>query len=241
MKAFFGMFFSAIDGVFKLAAGAVGLIGFGFLLVVIYFIGKLFFTVSSLDDDSGMNAQKEALQNPTVTQEKVNSVEPVLYQPQSDNYEIPAMLNNQSASNQNVNVANKAPLELHEFKRMYKKLCRGGGEISYENDDIGKIQCQTVSRDLIVSLNYDKGDYRDITITMNLGSKHLAPLTVDFVESVKLSLGILGKNPEIANNFTSLPLSPDWNKTTLIKGVKFNIPDKGGVERYGNYMLTITK
>lgn len=240
MKAFFGIIFSAIDGIFKLAAGAVGLIGFGFLLMVIYFIGKLFFTVSSLDDDSGLNAQKEVLQNPTATQEKVNSVAPVLSPPQKDSYEIPTMLHNQSASNQNANDADKAPLELHDFKKLYKKLCPGG-EISYENDDVGKIQCQTVNRDLMVSLNYDKSNYRDITITMNLGSKHLAPLTVDFVESVKLSLGILGKNPEIANNFTSLPLSPDWNKMTLVKGVKFNIPDKGGVERYGNYMLTITK
>lgn len=136
-----------------------------------------------------------------------------------------------------------APRDIIEFK---EEVCQGD-KIVREDDTT--IQCRRIDEALRVTLDYEKSGYRNITLTLNLKHKYIesdnnmdaAIVIDDYIERLKKSLGVLGKDPEIAEHFRSLPLSPDWNKTTLIKGVKFNIPDKGGVERYGNYMLTITK
>lgn len=137
-----------------------------------------------------------------------------------------------------------APADAIEFKEV---VCREGARMVYEDDT--KIQCKASDETIQATLNYDKSGYRDITLTLNLKHKYFEPnnamtgliIKDDYIEEIKKSLAMLDKDPEIAEHFRSLPLSGDWNKTTLIKGVKFNMPDKGGVERYGNYMLTITK
>jgi hypothetical protein len=137
-----------------------------------------------------------------------------------------------------------APSDVIAFK---EGVCRKGARIVYE--DNASIKCRRIDGALQTTLDYDESGYRSITLTLDLKNKYMksdnkmnaAIVIDDYIEELKKSLTLLGKSPETSEHFRSLPLSPDWNKATLIGGVDFNVPDKKGIERYSNYMLTITK
>lgn len=130
----------------------------------------------------------------------------------------------------------KVPHEVSAFKK--DNIVCVKGRVTYEDD--GKVQCQTTG--VKASFNYGRNNYMDVTVTMDVMKPENARAYFEvFHASLSQGLKILGKNPRIADDFKSLPLSPDWNKPTIIKGVEFNIPDEGGIGRYGNYMVTVTK
>lgn len=132
--------------------------------------------------------------------------------------------------------ANEASEALREH--MASTICTIGA-INYTDASI--TQCR-VNGTITDTLNA-QDEYQDRTITIYADSAgRYTPRQINLlVSSLRDALGDFGMDKEIAQQLRTLPFSADGNKTTLIKGAKFNIPDLEHSTMYNNYMVTLTK
>lgn len=123
-----------------------------------------------------------------------------------------------------------------EFTKQQTVCIVGGIRAEYK----GYRQCQ--SNGIRVSVEA-MDNYRAVTVTVDGNANHqYTQRQVNLlVGAIKTGLKQFGYDESIAESFRDLPLSDDWNKPTIIGGVKFNIPSLKSFNMYNNYMVTLTK